>query len=96
MFRLVTLFLLCTVIGTALASKPLSSRNSLCRLKYGQYENGEYTGSTPMEEACRTGDGKSREQICEQGYRKREIREACSDTYDAVTEQLRSVREKEH
>lgn len=84
--------------GSSLAAAPITDRDSLCSLKYGRFEqsaskhdNFEYVGSTPMEDACKTPLRPQREAICRYNYRQQEIAEACVDTYDAVTEQIRQT-----
>jgi hypothetical protein len=72
----------------------VTDRGTLCSLNYRRYANNAYVGSTPMEDACRTRDYESRKRICEHNYQKPEIVQACIDTYDATTEQIRSAKAK--
>ncbi len=78
------------------AGSYVTDRASLCELKYGRQvqssdkENQfEYVGSTPMEDACKNPLRPQREKICRYNYQLPEVVEACIDTYDAVTEQIR-------
>lgn len=97
MFRSVILLILCSALQlshAATVGPPVTDRDTLCSLKYGRYENNAYVGSTPIEDACRTKHYESRKRICEHNYQKPEIVEACIDTYDAITEQIRRIKTK--
>lgn len=67
---------------------PVSDHDTLCSLNFGKYENGNYVGSTPMEDACRTEHVESRYQICMHNYSKPEIVNACVATFDAIAHRV--------
>lgn len=100
-FDLAVLWLsLAMLANSSLAASPIVDRDTLCSLKYGlraqvkgKKTEYQYVGSTPMEDACRSSHKPSRIKICEFHYLKSEIVEACVDTYDAVTEQIRQAKQ---
>lgn len=80
--------------GLALAAlTPVTDRATLCSLKYGRYVKATYVGSTPMEDACRTENAEARRHMCQHNYKRPELVEACVDTYNPVTEQIRQTKE---